>query len=210
MTSWSPETNKIFKGDSLWASMEKVKTDKKTFNLGCGESGNSKEEFTIDIMPNFKPDLIWDLRKTPWPIEDNQFELVRAENIIEHFPDTCAMMEEIWRISKPGAIIKIIVPHYTGYLSWSCPEHYKTFSSGTFKYFDKQFDTVSIKLNYFACKRHKIIGPFMNFFINLHLGVSDRFGSLIGGIAEVETVLQVKKDKNLDRKSIRVNRPAEK
>ena len=189
--------------------MEYIKTDKKIFNLGCGESGDPSKEFTIDIMPNFNPDLVWDLRKTPWPIADNQFEMVYAENVIEHLSDTCAVMQEIWRVCKPGAKVKIIVPHYTGYLSWSCPEHYKTFSSGTFVYFDKQFDTDYIKLNYFACKRHKILGAIMNFFINLNLGVSDRFGSLVGGIAEVETVLTVKKNKSLDKKKVKINRPAQ-
>ena len=189
--------------------MKKITTDKKILNIGSGEKGLPEKEFTIDIMENFNADLIWDLRKTPWPIEDNQFEEIYAENIIEHLPDTCAIMEEIWRVSKPGAFIKIIVPHYTGYVSWSCPEHYKTFSSGTFKYFDKQFDTLSIKLNYFACYRHKIIGGLMNFFVNLHLGISDRFGSLVGGISEVETILKVKKDKKLQRSKIRVNRPAD-
>ena len=190
--------------------MKSIKTNKKIFNLGCGESKthDRSKEFTVDIMPNFKPDLIWDLRKTPWPIEENQFEEVYAENVIEHLPDTCAIMEELWRISKPGAKIRIIVPHYTGYLSWSCPEHYKTFSSGTFKYFNKQFNTDYIKLNYFASKRHKFVGKIMNFILNLHLGFSDRFGSLFGGIAEVETVLTVKKDKILDKSKVRVNRPA--
>ena len=43
-------------------------------------------------------------KKIPWPIEDNQFDLIYAENIIEHLLDTCAVMEEIWKVSKPGAI----------------------------------------------------------------------------------------------------------
>jgi hypothetical protein len=78
-------------------------------------------------MPATKADLIWDLRKTPWPIEATQFDMAYAENIIEHLPDTCRVMNGISRVCKDKAIIKMIVPHYIGFTSWSCPEHYKTF-----------------------------------------------------------------------------------
>ncbi len=188
--------------------MKKMKTDKKILNLGCGESvdHDRDKEFKIDIMEQHDPDLVWDLRKTPWPIADNQFELVYAENIIEHLPDTCAMMEEIWRVSKPGALVKIIVPHYTGYVSWSCPEHYKTFSSGTFRYFDKQFEEVDLKLRYFVSGRHKILSAIIDPILNLHFGFSDRFGALFGGISEVKTTLKVKKAKA--NKGERLNRPS--
>jgi hypothetical protein len=96
-------------------------------------------------------------------------------------------------VCKPGAIVKIIVPHFSGYISWSCPEHYKTFSTGTFRYF--------------VTGRHKFVSSIMDRIINFYFGISDRFGPLIGGISEVNTVLRVKKGA-FNRNTDRVNRPA--
>ncbi|MBT3866185.1 methyltransferase domain-containing protein [Candidatus Woesearchaeota archaeon] len=179
---------------------KKIRTNKRILNLGAEDirHHSNNEEFTIDIAPAAKPDVVWDLRKTPWPIEDNQFDIVYAENIIEHLPDTCAVMQEIWRVCKDGAKVKIIVPHYTGFTSWSCPEHYKTFTSITFDYFNKQFDVVKKRLKYSPHDRHPFLWKILDWLINRNYIISDRFGSLIGGIAEIRLTLRAKKKVNLD------------
>jgi len=192
--------------------VKKLKTNKRILNLGAEEvrHHSKDEEFTIDILPHTKPDLVWDLRKTPWPIPDNQFDIVYAENIIEHLPDTCGIMDEIWRVCREGAVVKIIVPHYTGFTSWSCPEHYKTFTSITFDYFDKQFDVVKKRLKYSPHNRHPILWKIIDWLINQDYILSDRFGSLIGGIGIIKLTLKAKNKNKLNKNKQRVNRPPEK
>lgn len=179
---------------------KKIKTSKRILNLGCGDSlsHDRSKEFTIDIAPAAKPDLVWNLMDLPWPIEDDQFDFIYAENIIEHLPDTCGIMQEIWRVCKDKATVKIIVPHYTGFTSWSCPEHYKTFTSISFDYFHKQFDCTSKRLKYSPHNRHPFLWKILDWLINRNYVISDRFGSLIGGIAEIRLTLKAKKNKNLD------------
>ncbi|MFH1308565.1 MAG: methyltransferase domain-containing protein [Patescibacteria group bacterium] len=189
---------------------KKMKTNKRILNLGAEELHHhtKEEEFSIDIQPKTKPDLIWDLRKMPWPIADNQFDIVYAENIIEHLPDTCGVMNEIWRVCKDKAIVKIIVPHYTGFTSWSCPEHYKTFTSITFDYFNKQFDVLFKRLEYSCHNRHPRLWKFLNWLINKNYILSDRFGYLIGGISIIKLVLRAKKRKFDSSKEL-ISRPGE-
>ncbi len=196
---------------SMKKQIKKIKTEKNILNLGCGDSEDHdrSKEFTIDITPAAKADLIWDLRKTPWPIEDNQFDMVYAENIIEHLPDTCAVMNEIWRVCKDRAIVKVIVPHYTGFTSWSCPEHYKTFTSISFDYFDKQFDIIHKRLKYSPHDRHPFLWKIIDWLINRNYIISDRFGSLIGGIGIIFITLKAKKDKKLDYQNKYICRPGE-
>ncbi len=180
----------------------KVKTKKSILNLGCGEMNyhGKNEEFKIDINPLSNPDLVWDLRNLPWPIEDNQFDVIYAENIIEHLPDTCGVMQEIWRICKDKATVKIIVPHYTGFTSWSCPEHYKTFTSISFDYFHKQFDITKKRLKYSPHNRHPFLWKILDWLINRNYIISDRFGFLIGGIAEIRLTLRAKKNRESNKK----------
>lgn len=175
---------------------KKAQTTKRILNLGCGEMDyhSKNEEFKIDINHLSKPDLVWDLRNLPWPIEDNQFDIVYAENIIEHLPDTCGVMNEIWRICRDKATVKIIVPHYTGFTSWSCPEHYKTFTSISFDYFHKQFDITKKRLKYSPHNRHPFLWKILDWLINRNYVISDRFGFLIGGIAEIRLTLKAKKN----------------
>lgn len=181
---------------------KKVRTKKRILNLGCGEMNyhGKDEEFKIDINSQSNPDLVWDLRNLPWPIEDNQFDIVYAENIIEHLPDTCGVMQEIWRICKDKATVKIIVPHYTGFTSWSCPEHYKTFTSISFDYFHKQFDVIKKRLKYSPHNRHPFLWKILDWLINRNYVISDRFGFLIGGIAEIRLTLQAKKNEENSKK----------
>ncbi len=185
-----------------------IATKKTVLNLGCGEMDYHKDhEFRIDLNPASNPDLVWDLRKTPWPIKDNQFDMVYAENIIEHLPDTCAIMNEIWRVCKDKAKVKIIVPHYTGFTSWSCPEHYKTFTTISFDYFHNQFDCIYKRLKYSPHNNHPFLWKILDWLINRNYIISDRFGSLIGGIAEIRLILRAKKKDQEKIKKGYVSRP---
>lgn len=162
---------------------------KKVLDLGCGPM-RREGAFRVDVIDEYEPDLVWDLRKLPYPLPDNSFDEVYLENVLEHLPDTVGVVKEVHRICKPGALVKIWVPHYTGYTSWSCPEHYKTFTSISFDYFCDHgyFEMVDKKLRYSVHKKHRIL----DWLINRNFVVADRFGSLIGGIAEVHVAMRAK------------------
>jgi len=104
-------------------------------HLGCGHI--IKEGWVNhDLVALPGVDVAHDLREFPWPFEDGQFEEVYADNVLEHLPDTVKTMEEIYRITKPGAKIFIGVPFWNSFEAWGDPTHQRLFSEEIFEFFD--------------------------------------------------------------------------
>src|SRR5438309_8984848 len=80
-------------------------------NLGCGQKHLS-QAVNLDIIPDTHPDVIHDLNCIPWPFPDNRFGEVLAYDVIEHLQDFIAVMEEIHRVCRDGAAVRITVPHF--------------------------------------------------------------------------------------------------
>ena len=82
----------------------------KKLNLACGE--NYVEGYVnLDYNKNLKSDISHNLNKFPYPFKDNTFDEIYCSHILEHVEDLLKTMEELWRISKPGAKILIFGPH---------------------------------------------------------------------------------------------------
>lgn len=81
-------------------------------------------------------DIVHDLRRFPWPFEDRQFEEVRMKDVLEHLPDTIATMEEIYRITVPGATVHVTVPYWNSLVATGDPTHVKFFNEYSFEFFD--------------------------------------------------------------------------
>ena len=99
-------------------------------NLGCGKDMRPGY-VNLDLLQRDGVDLIHDLNKTPYPFEDNQFDEIIANNILEHVYDVVKTLEEIYRISKPGAIIKATVPYGSNWVAHI--DHKRGFNYTTFK-----------------------------------------------------------------------------
>ncbi|HLO50019.1 MAG TPA: methyltransferase domain-containing protein [Kamptonema sp.] len=84
-------------------------------------------------LPNV--DVVHDLNSSPWPFADESVEHIRAYNILEHLGNTIQVMEEIWRILKPGGTVEICVPYYNSPCAFQDPTHIKFFTEETMDYF---------------------------------------------------------------------------
>lgn len=82
-------------------------------------------------------DVLVDLSKFPWPFRDNAFDEILAIHVLEHLPDTLRVMEEVHRVTRPGATITIEVPHYKHSNAYKDPTHVRLFTEETFDYFGK-------------------------------------------------------------------------
>jgi len=84
--------------------------------LGCGldkkESTPEEEWVNVDIRPEVKPDLVWDMEKTPYPFRDGEFDLVLLKDSLEHvgFHRVDDVIREVKRILKPGGRLVIQCP----------------------------------------------------------------------------------------------------
>jgi SAM-dependent methyltransferase len=107
------------------------------FRKLCIGSGNKKREdaVNIDVVSSTKPDICHNLNETPWPLPDSWFEECHAYDVIEHLNDIVATMEEIHRVCRHGAIVRITVPHFSCANAFTDPTHRHYFSCFTLNYF---------------------------------------------------------------------------
>ena len=85
----------------------------KKYNLGCGNH-YLFDWINIDRFPDAKPDIVMNLERFPWPIENDSADEVLLNHVLEHLggsSDTfLGVMQELYRICQPGTKIVIRVP----------------------------------------------------------------------------------------------------
>lgn len=90
----------------------------KILNLGAGRR-IIKGALNVDIVQMPGINRVWDLNSIPWPSEGERFNRVLAFAIIEHLrPNLVEVMDEVWRVTKPGGLCRIKVPY------WKSPTAY--------------------------------------------------------------------------------------
>ncbi len=83
-------------------------------NLGCGNK--LLEGYTnVDKYDYYKCDVVQDLELFPYPFEDNSVDNILLCHVLEHIGQDPQIfnniLQELYRICKPEALINIIVPH---------------------------------------------------------------------------------------------------
>lgn len=94
-------------------------------SLDVGAGPSSDADFQIDQFWWPRTTHVFDIVNTPWPFEDEKFDLVRMEQVLEHIPTVVYYKEdgqfkhiyprvdilrEIHRILRGGGIVRISVP----------------------------------------------------------------------------------------------------
>jgi SAM-dependent methyltransferase len=107
-------------------------------NLGCGD----------DIQPGYvnhdfsrhrpEVDVVHDLRVLPWPWADDSAETIRLIDVLEHLPDVVPIIDECWRVLRPGGVLHLRAPHYQSENAWLDPTHRRAFHRDSFDYFDPE------------------------------------------------------------------------
>lgn len=107
-------------------------------NLGCGKDIRRGPERWINVDYHKLPgvDVVANVRKA-LPFKDSEFEYVLCSHIVEHvtFEEKIPLINELWRITKPGGIIEIMCPNYTDRNCWIDPTHLSAWEVHTFDYF---------------------------------------------------------------------------
>jgi SAM-dependent methyltransferase len=189
-------------------------TNGKKLNLGSGKF--KKEGFVnVDNVPGFNPDVLHDLEVFPYPFQDDTFELVEADHVLEHLERPLHVIRELHRVSKSGGVIHIRVPHFSR--GFTHPEHKCAFDVSLPYYFDPKFsaryeddivmDLIKMRLHWAAqphIKRLVLrtpmlqiyfgVGAVIDFFANLSPNICSRIWCYwVGGFDEIEYVFRVTK-----------------
>jgi SAM-dependent methyltransferase len=147
-------------------------------NLGCG---NDIREGWVNMDHIHLPgvDTVHDVNKLPLPFNSDFFDEILARDILEHV-NLVDVMNDLYRILKPGGLLKIRVPHFSSYNNFIDPTHKNRFSfltfdffckGGYFKrdyYFENLFSTVeSVKISF---AKHPLY--FYNYFLEPIFNIS--------------------------------------
>jgi len=131
----------------------------KKLNLGCGDI--RKEGYiNIDIIETKATDVVADVSKKI-PLPDNSVDEIYSRMFLEHTKDFDKAIEEIYRVSKNGAQLVIIVPFCFSYCAFH-PDHHNFFNHMSFNiYFSN--DNRWTKGAHIKLKKEKIYFHFQPF-----------------------------------------------
>jgi len=166
---------------------------KTKLNIGCGKDVR-QDYLNVDCVNLKGVDKVCDLNKFPWPFKDNTFDEVLAFNIIEHLNDAYKVFEELHRICKNNAIIRLIVPHFSSFSCWGDIQHKRGFSVESFNRpnMADKFEIARIKVGFpwwFKSLFEKIVNRFAGFY-ETHLAYIFTSG-------DIHAELKVRKNKKV-------------
>jgi SAM-dependent methyltransferase len=188
-------------------------------DAGCGfrkyQGNDGDTVIGLDYI-NKTADITHNLNKFPYPFKDNEFDMVWCNQVLEHLDNPIKVVEELWRITKPGGKVLINVPHYSSSMAYNHIGHLHCFGSGSLAPFDiKNEEKVSevarfkvkSRIRWLVAPTHsrnpvisnftKIVSAPVDFFVNLNFYTklfAERFLCYaLGGFDVVEYELEVLK-----------------
>ncbi len=148
----------------------------RSLDIGCGHNPRNvfaaQEVYGIDIDPALnlknKRIMIADLVIEAIPASDSSFDYITAFDFIEHVPrivyaparrnSFVELMNEIWRVLKPGGIFLSLTPAFPNPQAFQDPTHVNFITEETFlKYFDNHYRWASMYgfKGYFEIEKQK-------------------------------------------------------
>ena len=124
----------------------------KKLNLGCGHK-KLLDNWNVDIEKKCNPDQVVDLEVFPWPFDDDFFEEINADNILEHLGQSprifTKVIQEMYRVSSDKATWKVCYPHHRCDHFYDDYTHVRALTVNTFKMFDQKinFESIAKKLS---------------------------------------------------------------
>lgn len=110
----------------------------KVLDIGCGDRKEFWDGDGIDMF-DYGQKYIFDVSDyRAWTqISDNSYDKVKAQHILEHIHGLSfiPLLNNIWRVGKPGALFVGEAPHWTSPNFFRDPFHVKQISEHTFDAF---------------------------------------------------------------------------
>lgn len=105
-------------------------------DFGCGSSPRPGA-IGIDRQQHSRPDVVADLNRYPYPFKESSADEIHLDNVLEHLDDVVATMEELHRIARHSALVRIVVPYFRSRWAAVDPTHRHQFSASSMTYFER-------------------------------------------------------------------------
>jgi predicted SAM-dependent methyltransferase len=107
----------------------------KILDLGCGKK-KRLGAIGVDYSDRHNADVIHDLNMFPYPFESDSIDQIYLDNVLEHLDKPMRVMEEVYRITKFGGCVKVIVPYFRSNWAFIDPTHQTFYTVDSFAYYD--------------------------------------------------------------------------
>ena len=113
-------------------------------DLGCGKK-KRPGTIGVDISDRHDADVIHNLDQFPYPFEASSISKIYMDNCLEHLSAPLKVIEELYRILKPGGELVIMVPYFRSRWAYNDPTHKSFYTINSFAYYDQ---------NHVICQRY--------------------------------------------------------
>lgn len=113
---------RIFFCDRGWLDRP-VASSQNVLDVGAGGIRRGANVVLMDMIPLPGTDVVHNVESHPWPFKDSQFDYIVMGNVLEHVEDLSRFMREVHRVARPGAMVRIVTPHFSNPCSFSDPTH---------------------------------------------------------------------------------------
>lgn len=131
----------------------------KILDVGCGRN-KTVGSVGIDCVKLPGVDIVHDLNVFPWPLGDEEFDMIVARHSIQHLDNIINVMGEMFRILKHKGRVKIYVPHYASDNYNTDPTHKTHFGYRSMNYF---CSNVKFHYNFYSENKFQLIDRYMSF-----------------------------------------------
>jgi len=86
----------------------------------------------VDVVFNLE-----DYQHLSLPFADDTFDRMLASHVLEHIHSLLPLLQELWRVAKPGCQFIVKVPHGGFDAAYEDPTHVRQFFNNSFLYFSQ-------------------------------------------------------------------------
>lgn len=112
---WPSETYFKYPPDSNFGG-------RSVLNFGCGKTVYKAPNVTnLDVHPHDGVNVVCTTNKLPF--NDNTFDMVIANHVLEHVPNWFESFKEIARVVKPGGVVEVWIPPVSSDSAFTYRDH---------------------------------------------------------------------------------------
>ena len=100
----------------------------------------------VDILKVEQVDVVADARNLPF--KDSSIEGIYSNHCIEHIVEQLDVIREMWRVCKDGAVLHILVPHFSNPSYYDDLTHQRLYSTRSFEHYDFDLHEINAHPNY--------------------------------------------------------------